>query len=609
MRISSLAPLLLFASSVSAQGFSTPELFDDATRRRFTPSGERLVYTKRVSTGFGSSHEVLYAVPTDDPFADVQLATQSDDDTVPDFALTADGQEVVFLLGQGSAVPFQLYVTAVDGSGSPTLLAGTSHAGEFLLTMDRVVFVAEQTPGVLELFSAPVDGSSAATKLSGAMTTGGNVVTEGAGRRRALTITPDGQTVLYVADQDVDEVFELFSVPTDGSAAPTKLSGSMTAGGDVEVDHALSYFSALVPPSGDAALFLADRQTDGLVELFSVAIDGSWGPVCLSNSGNGSVLGTAMTSDGENALFVQQDGATQTLSRIESGSTTPQAIRATTAPSSWLTLSEDGQWTAWQERTDNGDGTYTWDVWTAELGGASQLVASYSSQRWLPGSLGLSPTSSHAVFSPSHDVFTGIGGLVQSVPMQGGALTTLNSGAATLGSFAGFVPGTDTVLLEEVRSSPSGPTAFLAAIPSDGSGTLRRITPDQGAVFLGRLDWNATARCVAFDWVAFGGFESSYLTFREVALEAAGPASGGIAGGTQVVLAGSGFSASTRVWFGRQPAASVTFLDEQTLLAVSPATSFGPGPLKAVQLEKPVDLVVRDLETSARLRRGFTYRR
>ena len=39
--------------------------------------------------------------------------------------------------------------------------------------------------------------------------------------------------VAYTSDERVDNVIELFTVPTDGSAAPLVLSGTMTTGGDV----------------------------------------------------------------------------------------------------------------------------------------------------------------------------------------------------------------------------------------------------------------------------------------------------------------------------------------------------------------------------------------
>ena len=45
-----------------------------------------------------------------------------------------------------------------------------------------------------------------------------------AGSVAAFTVSPDGQTAVYIADQDTAGRFELYSTPVDGSAAPTKIS-------------------------------------------------------------------------------------------------------------------------------------------------------------------------------------------------------------------------------------------------------------------------------------------------------------------------------------------------------------------------------------------------
>jgi hypothetical protein len=42
--------------------------------------------------------------------------------------------------------------------------------------------------------------------------------------------------VVYAADELIDEVVELFSVPIDGSAPAVRISGAMVAGGDVVYD-------------------------------------------------------------------------------------------------------------------------------------------------------------------------------------------------------------------------------------------------------------------------------------------------------------------------------------------------------------------------------------
>jgi hypothetical protein len=44
-------------------------------------------------------------------------------------------------------------------------------------------------------------------------------------------LSPDGQTVLFLADIITDDAFELYSVPVDGSAEPSLLSSGLLPGG------------------------------------------------------------------------------------------------------------------------------------------------------------------------------------------------------------------------------------------------------------------------------------------------------------------------------------------------------------------------------------------
>jgi Tol biopolymer transport system component len=71
---------------------------------------------------------------------------------------------------------------------------------------------------------------------------------------------------VYVADKDADGVFELYSVPITGGT-PTKLSGAMVVGGSVFSNIQISADSSRV-------VFRADKDVDGTNELYSVPIVG-----------------------------------------------------------------------------------------------------------------------------------------------------------------------------------------------------------------------------------------------------------------------------------------------------------------------------------------------
>jgi hypothetical protein len=128
-----------------------------------------------------------------------------------------------------------------DGGGRRDLLLSASIHPDGA----RVVFqVDRETDEVRELYSAPSDGSAPPVKLSGAMVTGGDVL--------EFAIAPDAMHVAFIADRLTDEVFELFVSAVDGSAAPVRLSGSLVAGGDVD------WRVLEISPDGVWVAFVAD---------------------------------------------------------------------------------------------------------------------------------------------------------------------------------------------------------------------------------------------------------------------------------------------------------------------------------------------------------------
>jgi hypothetical protein len=124
-----------------------------------------------------------------------------------------------------------------------------------------VYLVAEST-GKDELYSAPIDGSAAPVKLNGTLPSGGGVL--------SFLLSPDGARVLYLADQSVNGRFELWSVPTDRSSAPVRVNGTLVTGGDVSESGASPLEPSFgISPDGTRAVYLADQNTDGVVELYS----------------------------------------------------------------------------------------------------------------------------------------------------------------------------------------------------------------------------------------------------------------------------------------------------------------------------------------------------
>ena len=108
-------------------------------------------------------------------------------------------------------------------------------------------------------------------------------------------ISPDGSTLVYVADRDTDDVFELYSVPLTGGTN-TKLSGTMVDGGDIQFSTLRRFqFS----PDGQTVVYLADQDIDGTPELYAVPTSG--GSVTKLN-------GTLVGSDGVRSFNISPDG-------------------------------------------------------------------------------------------------------------------------------------------------------------------------------------------------------------------------------------------------------------------------------------------------------------
>jgi Tol biopolymer transport system component len=199
-------------------------------------------------------------------------------------------------------VSAQSEVTTIKLNG-PLVEGG--NVDDYLFSPDsqRVVYVADQGKDeVWELYSAPMDGSSAAVKLNADLTENGDIYNA---PWAAVKISPDSQRVIYIADQDSDEVWELYSVPIDGSSGPVKLNGALTTGGDVVA----SFRDLLISPDSQRVIYLADQETDESEELYSVPIDGSSAPVKLNTTLAGeSVIAFTVSPDSSRVVYnAEQD--------------------------------------------------------------------------------------------------------------------------------------------------------------------------------------------------------------------------------------------------------------------------------------------------------------
>lgn len=123
-----------------------------------------------------------------------------------------------------------------------------------------VVYMADQdSDEVVELYSVALRDASV-RKLNGPLVAEGDV--------REFQVSADGTRVVYRADQDLDEQLELYSVPVGGGTV-VRLNGPMVAGGDVPRADGW-----MITSDSQRVVYRADELTDEAFVLFSVSMDG-----------------------------------------------------------------------------------------------------------------------------------------------------------------------------------------------------------------------------------------------------------------------------------------------------------------------------------------------
>jgi Tol biopolymer transport system component len=227
---------------------SAPRLDLDAplsTNRRWslTPDGERVVFELQGSTAYQSiprgggprvpvgfhgtiaavltnTHRIEGVVPL---FVNSQSlsggAVSSLGSTYSSgFKASPDGTRVVVEFSNPGTGQKGYYSIRPDGSGGINLTSTGSGSGgfapEYAVTNERLVLRNDkETALVYDLRSRPLDASEPLIVLNGPLVSGGDVLSFRLARNRAV----------YLADQDVDGLENLYSVPIDGSSAAARL--------------------------------------------------------------------------------------------------------------------------------------------------------------------------------------------------------------------------------------------------------------------------------------------------------------------------------------------------------------------------------------------------
>src|SRR5262245_63201804 len=89
-------------------------------------------------------------------------------------------------------------------------------------------------------------------------------------------ISGDSAYAVYRADQNANGLLELFSRPLDGSGTAVKLNTTLPSSADVN--------NFLISPDGARVVYNADQDAANVNELYSRAIDGSGAPVKVNGT-------------------------------------------------------------------------------------------------------------------------------------------------------------------------------------------------------------------------------------------------------------------------------------------------------------------------------------
>ncbi len=154
-----------------------------------------------------------------------------------------------------------------DGGGSNG--DGDGGSTDIPIFPPTVFMAAKDVAGTVELYGSFDDGREI-IKLSADLVSGGNVV--------EFKISPDGIFAAYVADQQTDQVFELYVVPVDKSAGDTaaKISVPVEGSGIKEISPGSGEYAFAWAPDSSRVGYIADAAdvVVGFFELFSSTPDG-----------------------------------------------------------------------------------------------------------------------------------------------------------------------------------------------------------------------------------------------------------------------------------------------------------------------------------------------
>jgi hypothetical protein len=488
-------PIKLNGTLVAGAVASSPEI---------TPNGSRVIYH---ADQVGDSSSDIFSVPITGGTPVKLNAPPGPSETMfccmGSRSISANSSRLWYITSriQGGSQTFELYSASTTAAGTAAKLNAPLVAGgsvdyttvEFSANSDRVYYRADQdTDEVFEIYGVPSTGGTP-LKLSGTMVSGGDVF------QGTMQISPDSSRVLYSADQDTNDAYEIYSVPATGGT-PVKLNSPLAPG-------QFATFGRFTPDS-TRVVYMADQDTPGVTEVFIVPAAGGT-PVKINGPlVNGSVQSYFQISPtGGHVIYrADQDGIAhyELYSRVI-------AARWIAGSSNWDTNSNWNNGQAPDEvmrtvidltATVTASGAGTRSAFSLDIGGVSGTPT-------LQLASGASINVINGVTIKSNGVLRGVGGIVGDVMSSGSILPGSAVGSLSInGDYIQTATGQVRVDLASASSfdtlDVTGAVSLAGTLDVDLSG----YSPVAGDRF-DILDWGSITG--TFDTLLFPPIASSLM--------------------------------------------------------------------------------------------------
>lgn len=377
---------------------------------------------------------------------------------VVDFAWSPDGTRIAFRADRLlDGVP-ELWVAelgsaaAVPAKANGALPPGGYVRGGYRWSPDstRIAYRADQlTAQVPELFVADVASSTGTTmRVNTNLTPGGQV-------NPRFLWSPDGAALLYLAPQDIIGATELYLVDVNGAAPapPAKVNGPLVANGDVRPwDFSFS-------PTGDAVVYLADQDTNDVDELYLADLLGGSSPPAKLNPPLGSpssdVRRVELAPEGDRLLYVADTtvAGVDELFLLDLSSSAAALVRVTpsyagSGPGTagfiasgrlGLGWSPDGDWIAFRDRVSGVTRSFLVDAGGPTLGTPIRIDAGNNDPGRQISALDYAPDASKLMLRGDLDTDNVQDLYVMHLQPAVGSLTKVNASAG--GGSVSLFPG------------------------------------------------------------------------------------------------------------------------------------------------------------------------